>query len=247
MNRTTSDAIIMQVREFGESDLIITFFTPDHGKMKGIAKGAKRSRNRFVNCLDIFSLVSLDYTIKKKTGLHFINSGKLTDAFPGLRKNYKTLVHASYITELTDLLSPWELADPAMFSMLKDTFRFLAENNNMDIVHVLFEIAAMSLGGFGINLEKCCICGRKYTGAGTAVFKPDKGAIACMKCQNITGTTPAMSPETVRAAVRMQKNFSYDPECVNLSYEAVREIKKVLKLHREYRLEKKPKSGIYID
>ncbi|MFC1841291.1 DNA repair protein RecO, partial [Thermodesulfobacteriota bacterium] len=97
MNIITSTAIIMRVREFGESDLLITFFTPDRGKMNGIAKGAKRSKSRFVNCLDIFSLVSLEYSIKRNSSLHFIHSGKLIDAFPGLRKNYRTLIQASYM------------------------------------------------------------------------------------------------------------------------------------------------------
>ncbi|MBW2206889.1 MAG: recombination protein O N-terminal domain-containing protein, partial [Deltaproteobacteria bacterium] len=44
-----SPAIIMRIREFGEADLFVTFFTPDRGRLKGVAKGARRSRKRFVN------------------------------------------------------------------------------------------------------------------------------------------------------------------------------------------------------
>ena len=65
MNIKSSTSIIMRVSEFGESDLLITFFTPTEGKIKGIAKGARRSKARFVNCLDIFSLVNLEYSQKK--------------------------------------------------------------------------------------------------------------------------------------------------------------------------------------
>jgi len=39
MKRDTSQAIIMRVKEFGETDLLVTFFTPDKGQMKGVAKG----------------------------------------------------------------------------------------------------------------------------------------------------------------------------------------------------------------
>lgn len=246
MNILTSTAIIMRAREFGESDLLVTFFTPDRGKMKGVAKGARRSKSRFVNCLDIFSLVNLEYSIKRNSSLHFIQSGKLIDAFPGLRRDYRTLIQASYMIELIEILFPWELADSVMFETLKDTFKLLAEGGDIETVPVLFEIAAMALGGFSINLEKCCICGREYTGSGTAVFKPDKGGIACMNCQQVTGITPGMSPETVKITSNMQCGFSRELENHRNSEEFIKEIKKVLKLHREYRLERSPKSGNYL-
>ena len=65
METYLSQAIIMRIREFGESDLLVTFFTPDKGQLKGVAKGARKSRKRFVNCLDVFSLVNLEYGLKR--------------------------------------------------------------------------------------------------------------------------------------------------------------------------------------
>jgi DNA repair protein RecO (recombination protein O) len=59
MKSYTSQAIIMRTKEFGETDLLVTLLTPDKGRLKGIAKGARKSRKRFVNCLDVFSLVEL--------------------------------------------------------------------------------------------------------------------------------------------------------------------------------------------
>ena len=237
----------MRVKEYGESDLLITFFTPTEGKIKGIAKGARRSKVRFVNCLDIFSLVNLEYSLKKKDSLHFIHSGKLLDAFPGLRKNYNTLIKASYMIELTEILFPWHLPDRVMFEMLKNSFETLDRGGNTDMVTVFFEVAAMSLGGYSINLDKCCECGRKYTGQGTAVFRPDTGGIACMRCQEITKMTPSMRPETVRTINILQTCLSHDHCRDDFSPEFFNEIKPVLKLHREYRLEKSPKSVIYFE
>lgn len=247
MNITSSASIIMRVNEFGESDLLITFFTPSEGKLKGIAKGARRSRARFVNCLDIFSLVNLEYSLKKKDSLHFIHSGKLLDAFPGLRKNYSTLIKASYMIELTEILFPWHLPDRSMFEILESSFKTLDKGDDTGMVPVFFELAAMALGGFSINLDKCCICGRKYTGQGTAVFRPDTGGIACMRCQEVTRMTPAMCPETVNTVDTIQKSLTKD--CIGNCYpvEFLSEIKPVLKLHREYRLERRPKSSNYIE
>lgn len=247
MDIIKSMSIIMRVTDFGESDLLITFFTPDEGKIKGIAKGARRSRARFVNCLDIFSLVNLEYSQKKKDGLYFIHSGKLLNAFPGLRKNYGTLIKASYMIELTEILFPWQLPDRGMFDVLKHSFETLDQGCNIDIIHVFFELAAMALGGYSIKIDKCCICGREYKGNGTAVFRPDTGGIACMKCQDVTKMTPGMCPETIRTINTIQTGLSKDFQENCSSSAFLDEIKPVLKLHREYRLERKPISSNYIE
>jgi DNA repair protein RecO (recombination protein O) len=247
MEISSSLSIIMRVKDFGESDLLITLFTPTEGKIKGIAKGARRSRKRFVNCLDIFSLVQMEYSLKKKDRLYFLHSGKLIDAYPGLRKDYNSLIKASYMIELTEMLFPWHLPDRGMFDTLRSSFEMLNNGGNTDIVTVFFELSAMALGGYSINLEKCSICGRVYKGQGTAVFRPDTGGIACMKCQGVTKTTPSICPDTVSMIKRIQSGLS--KECFDdcTSKDFLVEIRPVLKLHREYRLENRPKTAGYLE
>ncbi|MBN1222119.1 MAG: recombination protein O N-terminal domain-containing protein, partial [Candidatus Aminicenantes bacterium] len=75
MKNHISQAIILGIQEFGETDLLVTFFTPGMGQLKGVAKGAKRSRQRFVNCLDTCSLVNLEYDKKEEGKLCFLHSG----------------------------------------------------------------------------------------------------------------------------------------------------------------------------
>ena len=50
----TTQAIVIRSLNYGESDKILTFFTRDFGKLKGIAKGERRSKKRFQNVLGIF-------------------------------------------------------------------------------------------------------------------------------------------------------------------------------------------------
>ena len=55
-------AIVLRSIDYGESDRILTFLTDDFGKLKGIAKGARRSRRRFANALEPFSLSTLHFS-----------------------------------------------------------------------------------------------------------------------------------------------------------------------------------------
>lgn len=242
-----SPAIIMRIREFGETDLFVTFFTPDRGRLKGVAKGARRSRKRFVNCLDIFSLVDLEFGLKRGGDLYFIHSGKLINAYPGLRSDFSTLSRASYMIELTEILFPWGMADREMFQLLKGSFHLLDKVGKEDLISIIFEAKAMSLGGYGINLEKCCVCGRTYTGQGMAVFKRERGGIACMKCQQESAVSPVMSPDTVKLMALIQSRLLDVLEDFEFTDEMMKEIKHVLKLHREYRLERRLKTFKYVE
>ena len=68
-----------------------------------------------------------------------------------------------------------------------------------------------------------------------------------MNCQQITAITPGMSPETVKITGDMQRGCLKKPENLKASGEFIAEIKKVLKLHREYHLERNPKSSNYLE
>ena len=246
MQRYTSPAIIMRVREFGESDLLVTFITPEKGRLKGVAKGARRSSKRFVNCLESFSLVELEFQLKRTGDLCFLTAGKLRNAYPGLRSDYQNLTRASYMIELTEVLFPLGVSDPEVFQLLAGSFDLLDQRAAAGVVPVAFESRAMVLGGYGINLEKCCLCERVYTGRGAAVFKRDRGGIACLKCQPETSLTPALSPEAVALLRRLQSGALEALAEIELRDQSVEQIRPVLKLHREYRLERRLRTSKYV-
>jgi hypothetical protein len=96
----------------------VTFFTAQKGRLSGVAKGARKSRKRFVNALDLFSLVNLEYAPRRQGNLLLLESGKLLDAHPGLRADFSSLSKASYMIELTEILFPPGVSEPGMFELL---------------------------------------------------------------------------------------------------------------------------------
>lgn len=247
MNTHISQSIIMRIKDFGESDLLVTFFTSDRGWLKGVAKGGRRSRKRFANCLDLLCLTDLEYVLKKKGDLYFLNSCKLIHAFPGLRSDFYSLSLASYMVELAETLFPQNVVDNNMFELMKKSFMALDDGVRNDVLRILFEAKTMALGGYGINLEKCCKCGRPYTGTGRAVFLRERGAVACLNCAKETALSPGMEPDTAGSLNMMQSAPWDDVGTISLSEEVIREIKPVLKLHLEYRVGKRLKSAKYLD
>lgn len=239
-------AVILRTIPYGESDLLVFFLTPGRGRLKGIAKGASRSRKRFVNCLDVFSLVRLECTTRRTGEFHLIQSGKLVDGFPGLRKDFASLSHASFMVELAEVLFPPGVSEPEVFELLAGSLGRLSAGGDLDSTCVVFEMRAMALGGFGLQFEACSVCGRAYRNQGRAVFTCESGGVACMGCRSETARQPGMSPETVRVFRRVQAGPWESLQGVELSAEIVAELRPVLRLHREYRLERELRTARYI-
>ena len=233
----------MRTKEFGESDLLVTFLTPDWGRQKGIAKGACKSQKRFVNCLDIFCHVTLEYNLSRTGDLHFLKSAHLIDAYPGLRTNFQMITRASFMIELTEILFPWGIAEKRIFELLERFFSLMSNSTRQELFPLLFEFRAMSLGGYEINLTECAVCKRGYSGEGVAAFVPERGGIACLKCREITAKSPRVEPQTVKDMGLMQQGAYPMSKDSDLSKETISEIELVLKLHREYHLAKQPKTA----
>jgi len=242
-----SPAIIMRTWEFGEADLMVSFFNEDGTLLKGVAKGARKSRRRFANCLDLFCLTRLEYERRREEGLYFLHSGKLIQVFPGLRSDFSSLSLASYMIELTEILFPVGVTEKRMFDLLHGAFASLDEEREIDSYRILFESKAMALGGYGIDLSRCCHCKRPYKGEGRAVFRPSKGGIACLKCQRESTRSPGLGPATVKALKGIQSTSWDASQALGLNTEIIREIKPVLKSHIEYRIGQRLKTAEYLD
>ncbi len=241
-----SESIITRTWEFGETDLLVSFFTADRGRLKGVAKGARKSSRRFANCLDSFCLTRLEYERKSGRDLYFLHSGKLIHGFPGLRTDFHALSLASYMVELAETLFPLGVVEPRMFTLLKNAFSALAGDTKKEQLRVFFEAKALALGGYGINFERCCDCGRSYAGEGRAVFKQKKGGIACLKCEKESARLPGLDPDAARELDQIQTTPLDDAQRATLTDTMMDEMKKVLRLHLRYSLGKELKTARYL-
>ena len=250
----------MRTYEYGETDLVVSFFTEDRGWLKGIAKGGRKSRHRFPNCLDLFCLCSLEYEIKQNRDLCFLHSGKLIHSFPGIRTHFSSLSLASYMLELMELLFPSETADRAAFLFFRDSLSAMDGGTDLAKLRICFEAGAMALGGYAIDFSRCSECGRKYTGQGTAVFNRAKGGISCLKCRKESKSAPGLQPSMALLIEKLQSaptkdNKRLTPKLPGVDLlELIRKdfisdtdkIRAVLTLHMEYRIGRTLKSAKYL-
>src|SRR5512139_105138 len=146
-------AIVIRSTPFGESDRIVTFFAEDFGKIKGIAKGARRSRKRFQNALGLFSHVRLIFFDREGTGLVRVEGCDILNFFTKIREHLKRIFYGDYFLELVNEMAGEREANREAFRLL---LSFLSDLENTDPREErlrMFEIRMLSLFGYRPNMK----------------------------------------------------------------------------------------------
>ncbi|HIQ36789.1 MAG TPA: DNA repair protein RecO [Desulfocapsa sulfexigens] len=187
-----SAAIVLDCRDHGESDLIVTFFCQNHGRLTGIAKGAKRSKKRFVNKLEIFSSLRILHTIPPNNRLAFIAEADLLDGYLALRKNIVCYTTASVIRELILLATKEVEGDEELYPLLVYAYDSLNTNHPPLQILILFLIRFYAIIGYSPQLESCLQCGQEIQTHKSYHFQTGSGGIHCSNCAT-KGTTPSIA------------------------------------------------------
>ncbi len=116
MKNAETEAIVLRLTDYAEADRIVSLFSLEHGKISGIARGAKRSRKRFAGALEPFAHLKLQLHLG--SGLANLVSADILDIFPGIRQNLTKIGSAAYACELVERLSPDEEPSPRLFRLL---------------------------------------------------------------------------------------------------------------------------------
>ncbi|MBU0484723.1 MAG: DNA repair protein RecO [Proteobacteria bacterium] len=199
-------AVVINVQDHGESDKIVTFYCPHVGKMAGIAKGAKRSKKRFVNKLEIFSLLEIEYTESKHSSLVRVDQAELLDPFVFLRENYKQYVAATLFCELVIFWTRENDPDPEIFRLLTWALAKLNAKDHTPEITVLFLLKFLDLLGYRPQLAGCVSCGVVLdVKHGPYCFSLGRNGIICKTCnQDHQPTTIPLAINTAKILNKAQ-------------------------------------------
>jgi DNA repair protein RecO (recombination protein O) len=169
--------VVLRTIKLGEADRIVTLMTQGHGKVRGVAKGVRRTGSRFGARLEPTSHVALQCYRGRE--LDVITQVETIDANRALREHYGCLTHAVSMLEAVDQVAIERGCNTALYRMLVRALRTLAADPS-PIVSTAFFWKLLSLEGFHPMLDACVRCG-----AGDSAFVAfdlDDGGVLCASC-----------------------------------------------------------------
>ena len=175
-----TEAIILHTFPARERDKMVVFLTPDHGKRKGWAYGARAIRSRFGAALEPLAKVRIGYAERESDEVVRIESVDLIRSLFPAQQNLISSVAATYIAELVDTYA--QPNDPAelMYRLLDRTTEGLLEGANAIAVVAYAEIWTLKLAGIFPSLRHCPECGEAL--ARPLHFDARTAAFICTSC-----------------------------------------------------------------
>jgi DNA repair protein RecO (recombination protein O) len=196
MPQQESDAIILKTYPLGEADRIVAFFSRDHGKVRGVANGARKMKNRFGASLEPLAHSRIQFFEKENRDLVRIQSAEILDSPMALFADYDRAVFAGQVIELTDRFLPEHQPHDAVFRLVRTLLQALEQDCELSIAACYFEVWMLRLAGVFPDLFMCASCARPLEVDEERHLAKGLQAVICGICDHTGGVElhPEVAP-----------------------------------------------------
>ena len=174
-----SHGLVLKHAPLGEADRLVTLYTPDRGKLRGVARGARRPRSRLAGHLE--PLTHVRVSVAEGRSLDTIAEAETVRSFRALREDLHKITHGVYMAELVDRFSADQSPSPAVFSLLRDSLGRLEDAADPSLLLRFFEVQLLAVTGFGPELGQCVECNTPVQ-PGDHLFSYASGGVICPRC-----------------------------------------------------------------
>jgi DNA repair protein RecO (recombination protein O) len=194
-----SEAIVLRTYPLRESDLLVTLFSRAEGKLKGVARAAKKSKRRFGGALEPLTLVRVYYDEREGQELVRLDSCDILESPLSQTVDYARIVALEHVAEMLDELLPDREANDAIFRLAYSVLRCLRAGSIwMPLTY--FQLWLVRLVGFLPEMGECIVCGGSLTGH-RAFYHALADGVMCQQHKRLASSE--LSAESRELAERM--------------------------------------------
>src|SRR5438309_7222593 len=199
MIQRVGEAIVLRVWPVHEADLLVSLFTREQGRVKGVARHAMRSRRRFGGALEPMTYVRASYAERPKQELVRLDAFEVLSSPLARPIDYARTAALQFVAEVVEEALPEGAAEDAVFRLM------LAVMDEMQVGRVWMPVTYFALWmnrlmGWMPELGHCVACGLDLRG-GTVWYSATGDGVTCSDDRK-SGSV-GLSAEAVGEAVRM--------------------------------------------
>ncbi len=159
----TTDAVVLHRRHFGETDNILTLYSPGLGRFSAIAKGARKAISRLSGATEV--LTCTRFGLASGKSLEIVTQVEVQESFTALRKDLVRLAHGLYLADLVEHSVEDHAPNPILYDMLFSALRRTETLPVPELAARWFEIQLLGDLGYAPNLSECADCRVPLPGA----------------------------------------------------------------------------------
>jgi DNA repair protein RecO (recombination protein O) len=232
-------AIILKRSDVGEADRLLTLYTPDRGKLRAVAKGARKPTSRKTGHVELFNHASLLIAVGRD--LDIITQADTVDAFLPIRSDLDRLSYAYYFAELVDRFTEEGEEHYAVFDLILRGFHWLEKTDQLARTARYFELRLLDVLGYRPQLYSCVNCGEELVPEEN-FFTAEGGGMLNAKCRDSHRDVGAVTVNGLKV-LRFLSTREYDEvEKLRLTTLVEAEVEYLLHFYLTHWLERNLKS-----
>lgn len=168
-------------REYSETSQIATIFSREHGKIRGIAKGARRAKGKFGGGIELLSRGQVVFSPARSGGLATLIEWTDQENYLGLRRDLRQLYRGYYLAELVDLFTEELDGHEQLYDSLGQVLADLSSGCGWG-EFLGFQIRLLEEVGLSPELWGCVRCSKDSQGRAAGYISFSEGGILCRGC-----------------------------------------------------------------
>ena len=239
-----TEAIVLKRSNFGEADRLLTLYTRESGKLRAIAKGARKPQSRKTGHVELF--MRSRFMLAEGRALHIITQAEMIDAYPALREDLVRTTYASYLVELLDRFTVEEDTNQDIYHLLSSALGWLEDADDIRLPTRTYELRLLGLTGFQPQLFQCVSCDEPIQEQ-DQFFSAESGGLLCPDCRHADRSARPISAISVKVLRYLQTRSWDTVKTLQLKRPLHTELETIMHYYLTYILERSLKSVDFLN
>ena len=183
MSVVSTEAFVLRTYKLAEQDKIVVLFTKEMGKIRLVAKGARKLKNRFGAALELLTRIRILFHNKPNRELQVLDRADLLYSPMEKQPNSRFSYYLFYFAELVHDFYPDQEKNPTAFRILSNIEHALVNNQNLDFLARYIELQLLHSQGVLSSVAFCSQCNRKFDSLLERRYLSAGHEILCSRCR----------------------------------------------------------------
>ncbi len=234
-----TEAIVLRRSDLGEADRLLTLFSKEFGKLRAVAKGARKPQSRKTGHVELF--MRSRFLLAEGRDLPIVTQAELVEAYAPLRADLVRATYAAYACELLDRFTSDNDRHSDMYELLSQALGWFAGNADLLLAARVYELRLLDMAGYRPQLHECLRC-REAIREQDQFFSAELGGLLCPNCQAADARALPITAVGVKVLRYLQTRPWEVVQTLQLKRPLQHELENILHHYLRYLLERDLKS-----
>jgi len=234
-----TEAVVLRRIDFGEADRLLTLYSREFGKIKAIAKGARKPQSRKTGHVELF--MRSKFLLARGRDLDIVTQAEMMDGHAALREDLVRTTYASYAVELLDRFTVEEDQHLGVYDLLLEVLAWFAGGDDVMLAARFYELRLLALAGFRPQLFHCVNCNESIEEQ-DQFFSAELGGLLCPNCYEADRRARPVTAVVVKVLRYLQTRSWQTVYVLRLKPSLQHELEGIMHYYLTYILERNLKS-----